>query len=197
MLKQTVNYEDFDGNSATDTLYFNVTKAELSDNLHLLEHFKEVEKVFAGGDRTLEIPEVQQILDLVKTVMRLSYGLKSTDGKRFVKNDELWTEFTQTAAYDTFLMSLFENPEKANEFLLGVFPRDLIDQAAKQVQATGGIPQPASQPVEEAPQELRTVAPPEEDTRPAYIREGRKPTSQELRSMSKDELVAAMQMANQ
>ena len=129
MLKQTVEYTDFDDNKATETLYFNLTKSELTENLHLKEELEGLQKMVTGERRELETSEVTQILELVKTFMRLSYGVRSSDGKRFIKTPELWTEFTQTAVYDAFLFSLFEDPTRAVNFMSGILPLDLRERA--------------------------------------------------------------------
>lgn len=133
MLKQTVTYYDFDDNESQETLYFNLTKAELADNLYLQTELEELQEIFKGKQRDLEVPEIQRIIDLVKTLMRLSYGIRSEDGKRFIKSEEQWVEFTQTAVYDTFLYSMFEDASKAVEFMTGILPKDLRAEAQKMV----------------------------------------------------------------
>lgn len=143
MLKKTITYEDFDDNTVTDTLYFNITKTELSENFHLIEKFESLQKIFEVK-HDLPMEEIQQILDFVKTLMKLSYGIKSSDGKSFEKSHELWTKFTQTAAYDTFTFSLFENPEEANDFMIGIFPKDLIAQAKLQAVPSTNVELPGT-----------------------------------------------------
>lgn len=131
MLKQTIEYTDFDDNKCVETLYFNITKAELAENLNLKDRLEDMAAMMEGARRGLETEEINQIIALVKTFMKLSYGVRSADGKRFVKTNEQWTEFTQTAAYDAFLFSLFSEPNKAVEFMSGVLPTDLREQAMK------------------------------------------------------------------
>lgn len=128
MLKQTVEYIDFNDNRATETLYFNITKTELSENLYLKDEIEQVQQELSGDEREMTPAEIQRILDLVKTLMKLAYGVRSDDGKRFIKSEEVWTEFTQTAVYDAFLFSLFEEPENAVSFMLGIIPADLRSQ---------------------------------------------------------------------
>lgn len=136
MLKEDITYTDFDGDKVTETLHFNISKTELADNLDLEDKLRFAQKIFEGEPRTLTRSEIQTILDLVKTFMRLAYGERSADGRRFAKTPEIWENFTQTAAYDAFLMSLFENPEKAIDFLVNVFPSDLVSQAKSEVEKT-------------------------------------------------------------
>uniref|UniRef100_A0AAU8GPZ5 Tail assembly chaperone n=1 Tax=Gordonia phage Petito TaxID=3158876 RepID=A0AAU8GPZ5_9CAUD len=141
MLKQSVSYTDFDDNECVETLYFNLTKTELTDNLNLKDELEKIQQDFTGQPkRNLEEHEIRRILDLVKTFMRLSYGIRSEDGKRFIKTPEIWTEFTQTAAYDSFLFGLFENPSNALAFMTGILPKDLRSKAlAEATKQNGGV----------------------------------------------------------
>lgn len=133
MLKQTVSYNDFDDNPTQETLYFNLTKTELADNLSLKDDLDAMQETFSQERHELSTTEIKQLIDLVKTIMRLSYGVRSADGKRFIKTEELWTEFTQTAAYDAFLYSLFEDPNKAIAFMTGILPKDVRSTVEQQI----------------------------------------------------------------
>lgn len=93
MLKQTVTYQDWDDNEVTDTLYFNISKIELMNNLHLQDRIDKLQKMLEGGERQLTPTEVTEILEIVKILMELAYGVRSEDGKRFIKTQEVWQEF--------------------------------------------------------------------------------------------------------
>ena len=136
MLKQQIAYVDFDDNQAIETLYFNLTKSELTENLHLRDELEAIQEMINEEKRSLESQEIVRIIELVKTFMRLSYGVRSADGKRFVKTAEQWVEFTQTAAYDAFLFSLFEEPNKAVTFMSGILPLDLRERAKTAAEAS-------------------------------------------------------------
>lgn len=179
MLKQTITYEDFDGNQCQETLYFNITKTELVNNLDLMEQFEALSTIFQGGSRDLEMEEIQQILNLVKRVINLSYGVKSEDGKRFMKKG-LLDEFLDSAVYDAFLFSLFENVDKASQFLLGVFPKELIEAAKTQMDS------PA----------LRAITTDTETKTGGQIETVAAPTTKDLREMSHEELLAAFEAKN-
>lgn len=136
MLKQTVNYTDFDDQPATEVVYFNLSKSDLASNMTTIETFEKVRKMLSGKKRDLEAAEIQMIIDMVKKIMELSYGVRSEDGKRFIKTTQQWIEFTQTAVYDSFLMSLFENPQSAVEFVSGIIPKGLREEAIAKAKAT-------------------------------------------------------------
>lgn len=151
MLKQVVEYKDFDGNPTVETLYFNITKTELAENLQLEKALTELqEKVVNGPSRTMTTEDIQMVLDLVKTFMKLAYGIRSADGKRFIKTEDIWTEFTQTAAYDAFLFSLFEKPELAMSFMTNILPADIREQAVKETEKLRAAAIPTAEQVLEA-----------------------------------------------
>lgn len=174
MLKKTISFEDFDENPATETLYFNITKTEISEHLDLINEFEKLKKLFDGDERVLVMAEVQIILDFVKILMKLSYGIRSEDGKSFSKSDEIWTKFTQTAAYDAFTFSLFENPEEANAFMIGIFPKNLLEMAKAQIETDPAVSGTVNLPTEAS---VTPILP---------------PTRKELTSMSREELIEAM-----
>lgn len=147
MLKQTITYDDFDGHEVTEDLYFNLTKTELTEQMHLIPQLESLQRLFQPPVRQLTMPEIRSILDMVKLFAKLSYGVRSEDGRRFSKREELWIEFTETAAYDAFLLGLFTEPEKAVNFMVGVLPQDMVGDAKAQLDAeAAGLVPDATEP---------------------------------------------------
>ena len=132
MLKQLITYKNFDDVQVDKVLYFNLSKTELAENnvdleaelQGILDRIQQIDKT--KEEATTE--DIRRLLELVKTFMRLSYGVRSADGERFIKSPEVWTEFTQTAAYDAFLFSLFEDQDRALAFMLGIMPEELREK---------------------------------------------------------------------
>lgn len=119
MLKKTVTYTDYNGNERTEDCYFNLTKAELA----------EMELGTTGGlsQMIADITKAQdtpRIIGIFKDLVLRSYGVKSADGRRFIKSKELVTEFSQTEAYSEIFMELATNAEAANEFVNGIMPAE-------------------------------------------------------------------------
>lgn len=133
MIKKTVRYTDYNGNEKAETLYFHATKNELFDHLDLTDELEKLSaKLMDAGEekRDLTRDEVMQILKLVKRLIKLSYGERGgADNSKFYKSDDIWKEFEASAAYDSLLMSLFEDPETAIEFMRGIMPPDLLEKA--------------------------------------------------------------------
>lgn len=132
MIAKTVKYQDFNGNDCEDKFYFNLTKAELTEmelgiDGGLAEHIQKIVKANNG----------EQIIAVFKKLILKSYGIKSEDGKRFRKTDDngvpLSIEFSETPAYSALFMELATDDKAAAEFVNGIVPVDLAEEAAKKV----------------------------------------------------------------
>lgn len=117
MIEKTVTYKDYDGNERTETFFFHLTQADIV----LMEH-----SVEGGFDKRLKrIVDSQDNVEIAKTFKKLildSYGEKSPDGRRFIKNEKLREEFSQTEAFSIIFMSFLENPSVGAEFIKGIMP---------------------------------------------------------------------------
>lgn len=129
MIKQMLQYTDIDGQMTTRTIMFNLTQFEVEGEMELeviQERFQKFQDEVIGSNpdaplRDMTGPEKREILGMVKTIIRHSYGLR--DGKRFKKSDEIWADFEQTGAFSAFLYWLFEKPNRANAFMEGIWPQ--------------------------------------------------------------------------
>lgn len=124
MIKKTVSYEGFDGETITEDLYFNFNKAELMDlELSNDEGFsKKLQEV-------AEAKNVKEVLDVFKEIIIKAYGVRSEDGKRFIKNDKIREEFDGSEAYSEVLFDLLSDPVTAAKFMNGLMPKDLLEKA--------------------------------------------------------------------
>ena len=89
----------------------------------------------AAGAKLVERLGTSGIFNFVKDLVFRSYGKKSDDGRRFIKSNEMATEFTQTLAYDEFLIDLVSDDKKAADFINGIMPAEM----AKQISANSDI----------------------------------------------------------
>lgn len=123
MLKKSVTYTDYNGNERTEDFYFNLKKAEIM----------EMELSTSGGlaemiQRVVASQDTPTIVKIFKDLVLRSYGQKSLDGKRFIKNDQLREEFEQTEAYSIIFMELATDADAAAKFVNGIVPADLANQ---------------------------------------------------------------------
>lgn len=128
MLKKTITYTDYNGVERTEDFYFNLTKAEILEMELSTEGGLQrmIEKIVAAQD----MPALSKYF---KQIILMSYGEKSPDGKRFVKNDELREEFSQTEAYSQLYVDLATNDQIAADFVNGIIPDDVSAAAAEEL----------------------------------------------------------------
>lgn len=113
-----MKYIDYDGNEREEDFFFNLTKAEIA----------EMELSTAGGLENLvrkivEAKDVKRISEIFKAIILKAYGVKSDDGKRFIKSEQLSTEFSQTEAYSDLYIELATDAEAAAAFINGIVPK--------------------------------------------------------------------------
>lgn len=125
MIKKTITYTDFDGNSRTEDHYFNLTKAEILDI-----QFEEIGGFDKMLTKIIQEQDLVKLIKLFKQIIKASYGVKSADGRRFQKSDEIWANFAETEAYSQLYMELVQDSKKASDFVNGIIPADLNDPKA-------------------------------------------------------------------
>ena len=120
MLKETVTYEDFNGEKRTEEFHFHLTKAEVTE----LE-VSEKEGLANTIETIIAEKDFGNLVRIFKKLILISYGKKSPDGRRFIKTDELRREFSQTAAFSEIFMKLATDSDAAKTFVNGIMPKDL------------------------------------------------------------------------
>jgi len=126
MLVKKIKYTDFNGNEREEEFYFNISKAELI----------EMELKTNGGFDTMLRKIISQqdskkIVEIFKDLILKAYGVKSDDGRRFIKSKELSEEFSQTNAYNDLFLELTTNSDKAKEFVNGIIDPSLQGELKK------------------------------------------------------------------
>jgi len=126
VLKKTITYKDFNDEEVSEDFFFHLSKAELV----------EMELSHDGGlseflKRIVDNQNGREIVTEFKNIVLSSYGKKSSDGKRFVKNATVREEFESSEAYSTLFMELVNNTESAVEFINGIIPQDMTQEVAK------------------------------------------------------------------
>lgn len=138
MLTKTITYTDYNGVTRTENHYFHLSKAEIM----------EMELGTAGGfidtvKTALDSKDQPLLFKTFKMLLQKSYGVKSEDGRRHIKNDEILAEFVQTEAYSQLFMELVSDAKVATEFFNGVMPADM-QEAAEKARKEGKLPEVSS-----------------------------------------------------
>lgn len=118
MYVKRIKYVDYDGVEREEDFHFNLSKAEVA----------ELEVANEGGtvkmlQRIIQAQDQKKIVEVFKEFIMLSYGVKSPDGKRFIKSPEQSIAFTQTEAYSELFFLLSTDGEEAAAFIKGIIPQ--------------------------------------------------------------------------
>lgn len=126
MLKKTIKYMDYDEVEREEDFYFNLTQAELTTM-----QMSEVGGLEKKLETIVKTKDAPRIMEMFRDIIRRSYGVKSADGRRFIKNDELADEFEQTEAYSILFMELCTDADAAAAFVQGILPKNLAEEVKK------------------------------------------------------------------
>lgn len=102
MFKQKVKYVDFNGNDREETLYFHLSSPELTrfeaqtGGVQMGEYIQGLVK---DGN-------LKEMLDFMEEIILTSYGVKSADGRSFLKDEESRHRFEHSQAYAEFFEML-------------------------------------------------------------------------------------------
>jgi hypothetical protein len=125
MLKKTITYTDYNGVERTEDFYFNISKNEA---------VKMQTSIKGGYDTQLKSIAADlngaAIMEFFDNLIKQSYGVKSEDGRRFMKSEEIAKEFMESPAYDVLFEELVTNDKAAADFVNGIFPADIAQKAA-------------------------------------------------------------------
>ena len=127
MLKKPITYTDYNGVERTEDFYFNLSKAELM----------EMELGVTGGmtemlNKIIAAKDAPSLMKTFKEMIMKAYGVKSDDGKRLIKSEELSIAFTQTEAYSVLFMELITDDKAAADFVNGIIPNEIQAEVAAQ-----------------------------------------------------------------
>ena len=115
MFKTEIEYVDYNGNTRKDMLYFNLSKAEMME-MEL--------STTAGVEEKLRMliatKDNETIVKTYKDLILKSYGIKSEDGTRFIKNAVLREEFEQSEAYSELFIKLLSDSDFQAKFINGI-----------------------------------------------------------------------------
>ena len=130
MYKKTISYTDYNGLDITEDFYFNLTRAEIM----------EMELGTEGGlenmlTRIVNAQDYVELSKYFKQIILMSYGEKSPDGKRFIKErhdgSKPCNDFKQTEAYSNLYMELATNSDAASEFINGIIPDEYVADSSE------------------------------------------------------------------
>ncbi len=132
MFVKDITFTDYDGVERTERAYFNLSQAEIAQYAYSVEG-----GLYNYVNRLVVRKDIPKLMEMFNEIIKKSYGVKSPDGRKFIKSEELTKDFMETEAYSVLFMELATKPEAVTEFLNGVMPvklsKEEIDKAAENI----------------------------------------------------------------
>lgn len=125
MQKLTIQFENFDGETVYEDLYFHLNIKELQA---MEEWPVPLTKRIADLTNT---QDGKKAFELMRDIIEAAYGERSEDGKRFVKNEEVLKNFTQGLAYDEVIIKFIDGSMDLAKFIEGLLPKKVFELAKK------------------------------------------------------------------
>ena len=127
MLKKTIKYVDYNGESRAETFFFNLTKAELTRL-----NFDKKDDLATRIKQMVNSDDRKAILQLFEDLITAAYGRPSEDGRYFRKSEAMREEFMSCPAYDELFFELVSDADKFVTFMKALVPKDLAQEIEKQ-----------------------------------------------------------------
>ncbi len=130
MYVEKIKYVDFEGNEGVTTVHFNLNKMEVVN----------IQWSVPGGikqlfEKIVEEQDIKKILEWMEEILSKAFGIKSPDGKRFMKPADGWTEFKEGPAYDDWMFGVLQDPGKAATIMRAIMPEIESLELKRQEQA--------------------------------------------------------------
>lgn len=129
MLIKKIKFLDYNGREVEEEYTFHLNEAEV------------IKWMTTSGDYTLDKVLLQlgkerngkKIIELFDELIKMSYGKRSLDGRRFIKTKEDLDEFVQSEAYSVLFMELVSDAKKAAEFVNAIIPSKMADSVKETI----------------------------------------------------------------
>lgn len=139
MYIKEITFTNFNDEEITRKYYFYLSKSDiktwnLEKNGGFLGRLERIQNTLDGAE----------IAEFIEELLSKSYGEKSDDGMRFMKEDNngrsLYKMFKETNAYDVLYNELTSDDKAAADFINGVLPKD-VTKAMKEAKKSGNVAQ--------------------------------------------------------
>ena len=115
MHKEIITYTDLNGVQRTEDFYFDLSKPEIVKMQSSAKGGYDVQlkSIAASLDGS-------KIMEFFENFISKSYGVKTEDGRRFMKSDEISRSFMETPAYEVLFEKLVTDDKCAADFVNAV-----------------------------------------------------------------------------
>ena len=128
MLKKTITYKDYNGIERTEDFYFNLTQTEL-----MKWDLKTPGGLAAKLEKITQKFDVPSLTEFLEDLIDKSYGIKSEDGVRFIKDPDLRC-FARLKHMISFSLSSFQTKRRLQTLLTAFFLRNFLKKLKNRMQ---------------------------------------------------------------
>lgn len=135
MYPAKVTYEGFDGETVEETLYFHMSTKDWVKADEDKKEFGGYEKYLAAQLEVGDLKDAEnmaaedvrpiRVLTMLEDIIRRSYGERSEDGRRFVKDPNRTEAFMASLAFDAFLDDLLVKEGLSTAFVQALIPKTM------------------------------------------------------------------------
>lgn len=112
MYKKPITYTDLNGVERTEIFNFHLSKPEMLKMQSSMEGGYDAR--LKGAANALD---ADFIIKFIEDLIRRAYGIKSEDGRRFMKSEEISRSFMECPAYEVLFDELTSTDEAALNFV--------------------------------------------------------------------------------
>jgi hypothetical protein len=132
LILKTITFPNYNDEQETDSFYFNLSKGELI-KMQMAAIDERTESFQDKLEKIGKSLNGKALIDVVDEIIDVSYGVKTVDGKRFIKNAKDLEIFKSSGAYSELVVELCTDAEACAAFVNGLVPKNLRDEVTKEV----------------------------------------------------------------
>lgn len=120
MIVKKIKFIDFDGDEHEESHYFNLNSREyvkLTSKYISKDGSADLEEYLK---HLLERKNSKEMFDFIEDVILTAYGVRSADGRKFVKTKDIREEFEYSFAYAELFELLMRDPSEMEKFANGL-----------------------------------------------------------------------------
>lgn len=126
MYKIREKFVDYNGVTREEDFYFNLTEAELT-KMQLSEDGGMVSML----QTLISKKDIKEMIRVFELIIDHAYGVKSPDGRKFIKNAEVLDDFRATEAYSQIFTRFATDDNFAAEFVNNIMPVNVRDRSSE------------------------------------------------------------------
>lgn len=130
MYKTSITYTDFNGETQTDQLYFNLTSIDIAK---LTKRFGNVEQYLTD---IMAERNGLKIISVMADLVLDAYGEVSADGKHFDKSPRIKENFENSVAYAEYLEEMVSSEDEATRWVTNVLSSKVMNEAMQEAKET-------------------------------------------------------------